>query len=378
MDETKEFAFHNDCITEFNNELYANIFTEENIVSKKKAIKIGDKKEPYYGFYMEKGREMYFVLDEHSKEMPFKIVNSKEVDYKGEVFTAITEIQPITIPAEMRMTFRELIDKVPAFKHTNQYHFLLYKIIAVAAYADRVNYRVSTGAGFGKDSMVSIIAQLVDSTANLYGATFAKLEFVLMNTLIILNELGNLKKDEKINMQEFLLAVGAYFNNYTKRTRKTNTTQEQYDISRLSLVIFYNLPDYYRDKAQEYFDQMFTRAVINRFIPFVFEGQLTTAFDTVIDSNALMQENRSLYKDVIATLNYYKQNKLNKIKYAVDKSVIHFPDELMRYERTFNVLLKYVAEYSQTQEEFDGLSKELYKCYKNYDKLLLIEQEELK
>ena len=38
-------------------------------------------------------------------------------------------------------------------------------------------------------------------------------------------------------MQEFLLAVGSYFNTYVKRTRKTNTNQEQYDISKLSLLI---------------------------------------------------------------------------------------------------------------------------------------------
>ena len=378
MDETKEFAFHNDCITEFNTELYANIFTEENITSKKKAIKIGVNPEPFYGFYLEKGREVYFVLDNDSKELPFKIVESEETDYKGEVFKIITRVCPITIPAEKRMSFRELVNKTPSFKHTNQYHFLLYKIIAIASHMDRVNYRVSTGAGFGKDSVVSIISQLVDSTANLYGATFAKLEFVLMNNLIILNELGNLKKDEKINMQEFLLAVGAYFNTYTKRTRRTNTTQEQYDVSKLSLIIFYNLPEYYRNKAQEYFDQMFTKAVINRFIPFVFEGQLTTAFDTVIDSHMIMEKNRALYKDVIATLNYFKENKLNSIKYVVDKSVIKFSDELMRYERTFNTLLKYVAEYADSQEEFDGLSKELFRCYKNYDKLLLAEEEELR
>ncbi len=48
------------------------------------------------------------------------------------------------------------------------------------------------GCKKGKDSVVNIIANLVDSTSNLYGATFAKLEFVLFNKLIILNELGNL------------------------------------------------------------------------------------------------------------------------------------------------------------------------------------------
>ena len=175
-------------------------------------------------------------------DLPFKVITSEERDYKSDVYKIITKIQPISIPAEKRMNFRNLIDIMPAFNHTHPLHFLLYKIITLAAFVDRVNFRASTDAGFGKDSMVNIIAQLVDSTVNLYGATFAKLEYVLMNKLIVLNELGNLKKDGTMNMQEFLLATGAYFNTYTKRTRKTNSTQEQYDISKLSLIILYKLP----------------------------------------------------------------------------------------------------------------------------------------
>ena len=368
MKEEDEFMFHNDCITYFNNQLYSDIFTDENLVSKKKCITInGDK---FYGFFMEKGIKQYFALDEHIEQLPFKVTETIEKDYKNDVFNFIIGITSIMIPAKKKMGFRELVDMMPRFSHTNPLHFLLYKIIALAAFIDRVNYRVSTDAGFGKDSVMNIISHLVDSMANLYGATMAKLEYVLRNKLIILNELGNLKKDEKIQMQEFLLATGAYFNTYTKRSRKTNTTQEQYDISKLSLVLFYNLPSYYTGKAQEYFDQMFTRAVTNRFIPFVFEGRLTTRFDKVIDVERIVNLKADTYKDVIATINYFRENPLTSIKYEVDRNIIKFPKSLMRYDRSFNVLLKYVAEYSLNQEEFDMLSKELYSCYKKYNKLL--------
>jgi hypothetical protein len=236
---------------------------------------------------------------------------------------------------------------------------------------------VSTDAGFGKDSVVNIIGQLVDSTVNIYGATFAKLEYCLSNKLMILNEMGNLKSEEKINMQEFLLAVGAYFNSYTKRTRKTKTTHEQYDISKLSLLIFYNLPSYYIDKAQEYFDQLFTKAVVNRFIPFHFKGRITTNFGKIIDVDNIVNEHTSVYKDIIATINYYKSNNIDNIKYDVDKS-ISFSNEFKRYERSFNTILKYLSEYAKDQKEFDELSKELYKCYKDYKKLKVVEMKETK
>jgi hypothetical protein len=246
--------------------------------------------------------------------------------------------------------------------------------VATTAYCDRINVRVSTDPGFGKDSVVNIIGQLVDSTSNIYGATFAKLEYCLINKLIVLNEMGNLKDDDKHTMQEFLLATGAYFNDYTKRSRKTNTTQEQYDISRLSLLIFYNLPEHYIGKSQQYFDQIFTQAVINRFIPFVFDGKLTTNFGQIFDINKVMIDHEQSYKDIIATLNYFKQNHVKEIKYQVDKTLT-FPDSLKRYERTFNTILKYISEYAETQAEFDDLSRELYKCYKRYDRLLIKEKE---
>jgi len=360
------FMMHNSAIGKYNEILYKDIFTEDNITSKKKCVNIESQK--LYGFYMEKGLETYYMVDEFKKSLPFKVTKWREVDYKGDVIKLIIEVTSINIPAEKKMSFRKLVDMLPAFSHSKPMHFLLFKIICLASFVDRLNARVSTDAGFGKDSVVNIIGQLVDSTVNIYGATFAKLEYCLLNKLMVLNEMGNLKSEEKFNMQEFLLAVGAYFNVYTKRTRKTKTTQEQYDISKLSLLIFYNLPSYYINKAQEYFDQIFTKAVTNRFIPFVFEGQLTTNFGKVIDVEKIVKDNEPMYKDIIATINYYRANNVNTIKYKVDSS-LSFSTSLKRYERSFNTILKYIGEYSKDQEEFDILSKELYKCYTAYSKL---------
>lgn len=367
-DKTVEFLMHNDAICAFNNELYSDIFTTENIISKKKVITVdGDK---YYGYYLEKGNKTYFVVDAHFDLLPFKVIKSREIDFKGDVIEFIELPKTIKIPSEQALTFRELIDITPAFKHTHPTHFLLHKIAAVAAWADRTNFRVVTDAGFGKDSVVNIINYLVDSTANIYGATFPKLEYNLLNRLIILNEMGNLKKEDKQSMQEFLLAVGAYFNTYSKRSRRTADTLEQYDISNISLVIFYNLPSYYISKGQEYFDTMFTEAVNNRFIPFYFEGRLATKFGELVDPEAILDSGREVYKQVIATLNFYKNNNVKAIPFTVDRTYIKFSKEEERYSRSFYTIMKYVAEYSESQEEFDNLTKTLYDCYKNYDGLV--------
>lgn len=367
-EEIKTFSCHNDALSRFNDELYKNILSEENITSKKIAITLNDIK--YYGYFLEKGKETYFCPAEHIDKLPFKVGKFEEKDFKGNVFKFIMIPSTIKIPAEKRMSFRDLIDNTPSFTHSNPIHFKLYKILCYTAYCDRINARISTDAGFGKDSIVNIFIQLVNSTKNIYGATFAKLEYNLTNKLLTFNEMGNLKEDDKHNMQEFLLQTGAYFNDYLKRTRKTNSTHEQYDISKLSLLILYNLPEYYTNKNQEYFDQMFTNAVINRFIPFHFEGVLTTKFGTLIDVDDVMKSNKDFYKDVIATINYYRNNNVKEIKFEVDKDFV-FVKELERYSRTFNTILKYISEYSFDQEEFDLLSGELYNCYKNYSSLII-------
>lgn len=373
MTEIDPLMCHNDCIQKFNNKLYSNILSTENLKSKQKAITYDGEK--YYGYYMEKGKDLFFMPSKFYDKIPFRVTNYMEMDYKGEVFSFITKIESVIIPSEKKISFRDLVNISPLFSHLNPKHFLLYKIIAIAGYVDRINVRVSTDAGFGKDSVVNIIHELVNSTLNIYGATFAKLEFGLTNKLIILNELGNLKKDEKIDMQEFLLATGAYFNTYNKRTRKTNTTQESYNISNLSLLIFYNLPSYYTGKAQEYFDQMFTKAVVDRFIPFVFKGVLTTKFGKLLNSEQLMATHEKEYKNIIATLNYFRYNRINDIKYTVPEGIKFLKeDQLERYERTFNVIMKYISEYSETQEEFNDLTLELYKCYKAYEKELVTEK----
>jgi hypothetical protein len=374
MDEhTKEFYMHNDALSEFHNRLYANIFTHDNIVSKKKALPLSKKKK-VYGYFLERDRESYFMQDVCLPFLPFRVEKAVETDYKSDVFKFIEKIDSIVIPSEKRMEFRELVDMTPMFHHSNPLHFKLYKIVAFTSYVDRINARISTDAGFGKDSVINIVSSLVDSTANLYGGSFAKLEFVLTNKLIVLNELGNLKADDMQNMQEFLLATGAYFNTYHKRTRKTTTTQEIYDISKLSLMVFYNLPEYYSNKAQEYFDQMFTKAVCNRFIPFVFKGQITTRFQQILDIPKIVDVAGNTYKDIIATLHYFKENKVKDIKYNVNKEVIKFTDDLKRYERTFYTIMKWIGEYAQSQQEFEDLSVELYKCYRNYNKLISKEQ----
>jgi hypothetical protein len=184
---------------------------------------------------------------------------------------------------------------------------------------------------------------------------------------MVFNEMGNLKGEDKHNIQQFLLATGGFFNSYLKRTRAQDSTSEVYDISKLSLGIIYNPPLDYVEKGQEYFDTMFTKAVANRFIPFYFDGELNEKFDSEFDVNKVVEENDILYKKVISTILWYKENDI-KSKYQLPSKIV-FNDDLKRFERSFLKICDYVSEYAKDETEFKELVLELWNCYEAFNRL---------
>ena len=363
---------HNDSLQHFNDTIFKDILTIENLTSKKKAIKIDDTK--CYGYFLERGGESFFIQDFPNEDksildaLPIRVLNKTETDYNKNVFYFINRYESVKIPIEKKMPFRELVDTLSCFKHTNATHFKLYKIISLVGYVDRINYRVIAERGFGKDCCVNNVRDLVGSVANIYGATMAKLEYSLKHKQLIFNEMGNLKADDKYNMQQFLLAIGAFFNKYMKRSRATEDTQEEYDISKTSLGILYNPPMYYVEKGQEFFDKMFTQAVNNRFIPFYLEGTLSESFDAQFDADKVVTENMDIYKNMISTIRYFKEAHITN-KYTIPDDIV-FDDTKKRFERTFFKLADYISEYAKDEEEYYVLVYELYNAYKNYDKVV--------
>jgi len=357
---------HNDVIKHFKTIILNGVLTIENMDSRKKAIKLNDYVEKLYGYFLHKGNESWFLLSEGVKDLPIKVTCQEEQDYKGEVFYLIKDYDSLKIPEKKQISFREMIDETGNFEHSNPLHFTLYKIITYTGYCGRINYRVIAPAGFGKDCIINNKIDLGAQAANIYGATYAKLEYNLKHTFLLFNEMGNLKKEDKANMQQFLLATGAYFNSYVKKSRKTsdNLTQEVYDISNTSLGIVYNPPKYYMDRGQEFFDNMFQPAVINRFIPFKMDGILKAPMLGNEDTYEEAKIHMPFYKKMVSTVNYYKDKDIEN-KYEND-DIIEFNKYEERYKRTFNTICKYISEYAKDEEEYHKLSLELYKCFTTY------------
>ena len=366
--------FHNDSLQLFNEKLFSNILTLENITSKKKSISLESSK--FYGYFLEKGNIMYFLEDLPDDDksvldlLPIKITDKFETDYNKNVFFYIKNYDSVKIPEKKIMEFKEVVDTISNFKHTVNNHWLLYKIITIAGLCDRINYRVIAERGFGKDSVINNCRDLVGGTANIYGATFAKLEFSLKNKFLIFNEMGNLKAEDKSNMQQFLLAIGAFFNSYIKRSRASEGSQEEYDISKQSLGIIYNPPMYYVERGQEFFDIMFTKAVSNRFIPFYFDGVLDEKFDAEFDVETIVKDNMDTYKKCISTLRYYRKT-IVKNNFDIPDDV-SFDTNVRRFERSFLKICDYISEYCKDDEkQYYELVYELYNSYNKYQDTVL-------
>jgi hypothetical protein len=359
---------HNDSLQYFNENLYKDILTLDGVASRKTAIK--HEEEKYYGYFVEKNKQLYFLQDTPEENtdildlMPVKVIQKTETDFNKKVFFFVNKCASVKIPCEKKMDFKVMVDTLSNFNHTNPLHFTLSKLITVTGYCSRINYRIVAERGFGKDCVINNVNELVGGISNIYGATFAKLEYSLKYPYLIFNEMGNLKTDDKHNMQQFLLATGAYFNKYLKKSRATEDTKEEYDISKTSLGIIYNPPNYYVDKGQEFFDMMFTPAVMNRFIPFYLEGRLSEKFDSQFDVEEVVGKNMQLYKDIISTLMYYRENKPAN-KYGIPKE-IKFDDKTIRFERSFLEIAAFISEYADDAEEYNKYVMELYKSYKAY------------
>lgn len=356
--------WHNSCVSAFKAQSFKGILTKNNIISKE-LMKVYRKQE-YYGYELESEDIRYFLPTEHIKLLPIKVKEIKKFHNKSEVFSFITNLESIRIPAKKELSFRQLIDNIASFEHSEPLHWLVYKIIGVVAWCDRLCIRVASDAGFGKDSIINILDMLVDDCFNLYGATRAKMEYALKSKLIVLNELGGLKKEDAMYMSMFLLQSGDYSDLFYKSSRKTASTKEVYDISQTSIVILHNLKSYYEDKSLEPFEKSFTKAVTNRFPCLQVKGTLLTDFSNTPDTKKLVEENKDMLIKIISTLYYYKTHTVVIPQYTMPDTFWDLGKSDMRALRSFKIIAKYIGEYAKDEEEFKLLCNVIKDCYETY------------
>ncbi len=310
---------------------------------------------------------VYLVPSEYKDKFPIMVKNYQRMSYSGKGYRLVTNLKPMKIMPEKTMEFRELVNKFAKLPHTNKTHDLLWRLISIVSFIDRINVRIATNPEFGKDSKINIIGSLTGEIGKISNPTIAKLEYLLNNKVCFINEVAGINSTSKQDIEQFILQCGDFNNVYNKRSRAGAGSSEKYDISKMSLIIAYNDLGQYNDD-KKFFDFMWTNggAIKNRILPLLLNGKIQADFNTPFDAEEVVKKNWYDYIKFMRALLYFRYNNVNSLKWDTPK----FSFSSDRWERNFIIIAKWLAEYSKTQQEYDELLKELYKAHASYQKMI--------
>lgn len=344
-------------------------------------------KTPYY--LISKGYEQYLLNTKNDlgtdtiNDFPMRFDSYKETCYGTNLYKVVDKYTTIEVKPEKTKSFRELINEFAPFDHSSPLDFLLFKIIAFTSLIDRTNIIVSTPAGFGKDSVSDILGYFLPQVSKITPTSMAALTYRLENRLLVINEVTDLRSEDLQMLQQFLSTAGAFNNSYEnpKRGNSGYKTKDVFDISKLSISLFYNTYEYFVSKGLEkkYFDYVFKEHISDRFLPIRLDGYLKEDFHKP-DYEILQPEQYDEYRQVLKNINYYVKNPIRELRYKTLFDLVFPISEFKTRHRTslYNIA-KYIAEYCGDDEMmFSQLIHRLRKAVKAYILSKKIESRDVK
>lgn len=356
-----------DCINQFKRSYYKDLLNTEHITSGEIHINkmhypngTEDTEANFWGYSLEKDGVKYLlpVKDLHGniiklfETLPILVTESIKISNKNQAYLLIKKYNTARFKPVKTMTFKEIVDKMSSFEHTNNTHQKLLWFIAFASMFDRANFRVCTPAGFGKDSSVTILGNLIGGALSIVQPTIAKLEYRTHSKWLVVNEVNDIGTTEWNTVQQFLLDVGDHKPEVEKHSRAVmNGVKETLDISKLSITLFYNDINHYPNQ-DKYFDFVTRKAVLDRFPAFRLYGNITEDFNQIkdIDVSKFVTEHESDYKELVYGITYYKEFFNRELKHFKVENLRVMPQ---RWKTNIGRLLKIIDLYCETQEEFN-------------------------
>lgn len=372
---------HYDLISAFQHSFYEGLLLESDIVEEIhiKKMSFGDGSEEevnFWGYLLEKQGKSYLLSEYNDdgtkiadiKEMfPLKVMQSEKVSAQGKVYHHILKPMVFKIRAQRMMTYRDFIDTLSGIESSNPKHSKLNWFMSLSQMWNRANFRIATNPGFGKDSTIDILGNLIGGCGTIENPTIAKLE-ERANVLkwLAVNEVVGISNSQWKDIELFLLATGAHKPKVTKRSRSFGNVGEEIDISEFSLSLLYNDITDYPDH-EDYLDYTTKKAVLDRFPPFRLHGRLTENFDNVreVSPKKFAEENKEFYLSVIRTFLFYKDN-LPRLIFSTDKLMKLPPRWLLNTTKLLNV----VGPYCETQAEFDEWIDTINKAITDYKHMI--------
>lgn len=317
----------------------------------------------FWGYALEKNGVKYLIDfgDKKPTEvLPILVDNSEKVSYKADAYQLVKTYIIARFRSEKRKSARDLIDSLCSLSHANPTHQKLLIMMALSQFWGRANYRVCSPPGVGKDSSVELLGNIVGNCISVTNPTLAKLERKTDVSWLVINEMMGLGKADWNLIEQFLLTAGDLKPRMEKHSLAYKDGKDSFDISNLSLSIFYNDLTQYNEET--FFDARAKGAVKDRFPAFRVWGGYTERFDKIGDVNVktLVEENKETYKDLIYTIVYYKDNiedELHRYDTSLLDSMLQgiYPKGVpQRHRDNLRTLFKAVDLYCESQDEFNA------------------------
>jgi hypothetical protein len=359
-----------DVLGNFKEQHHNQLLMKEHLISDRTPIQVGqeaDGTKIFKNFYILKKSHIKYALEaEALQELPIIVDATKQKRHYRDVLDIITRYRSARYKPVKHYTFRELIDTLCPFTHENNRDFTLWKIIALTTLIARCNCRVSSAPAFGKDSVLKVLGDLTGDTVVVANPTIAKLEYRLGYKVLMLNEFANLKTEDRYGLEHFLQAAGDLSNVFEKHSRASANTNEVYDISKLSLLLAYNNIDCY-PSASRYFDNVFGEQTKQRFIPFKFDGIMVQKFATLPNAQEIAEENKELYKEIVRTLMWYRENWMHELSEKDYKTKNGEAFGLQtRWRQNFDTITHFIKLYAENEEEAQAMVGRLYNRHVSY------------
>lgn len=335
----------------------------------------------FLGYLLEKDGIKYLIDfgDAKPKDvLPILVTDTEKVSFRNVVYERVKQggYKVARFRSEKRLSPKQLVQSLCVLSHSNPRHQTLLVLMALSQYWGRANYRVCSNPGSGKDSSVQLLANLVGGCLSVTNPTLAKLEKKTDVSWLVINEMMRLGKAEWKLIEQFLLAAGDFKPGMEKHSLGYKGGKDSFDISNLSLSIFYNDVDNYPE--DEFFDDRAHGAVKDRFPAFRVYGRYTERFDKIHGESvpSLVLENEDSYKDLIYSIIYYRDSMEEEL-HRYDTSLM---DSLLnqlyqgkvsqRHRQNIGMLLKAVDLYCESQDEFNGWITVIAESLRDYKDML--------
>lgn len=393
-------AYHNKVTRLFFEDNYQNLINEHDLQELKQLkllTGVDDKGKniykPIVGWVVYKNKYKYFLPEKINYKgeevdirevMPVKIKEVEQFSYFTLVYHKPKEgaIGVFKIPADKTMSFSEWWNGFAPFQHSNPRHFELYKGIILGSLMFRFNFRLATQPGFGKDSITSILRDLMPLDVSAYTPQSApKLRTVLEKRLLVIDEIVDIGKDSMKLLEPVIRHAGDLRTVVENSALAvTGFTKDNYDISNLSLGFTYNeFADYKntdarKDKSDKYFDHIFTKATQQRFFPLRLKGEIDVAQFSILNYNKEYLEHKEHLKNWIKMTKWLLDGGINILLEEKKEYVIreNFIKEIKssRLQEHFKMIMQLFKLIAKSQNEFDGYCLDIINSYLDYQNMM--------